>query len=111
MGLTQSQVMAAAKPREFPVLRIGRRCGWPALDLPGLWAYRELLYFFIWREIEVRYKQTVIGAVWAVLQHVETMLVFSLFSVSVMNQYSASLIQGTISRDSGPSRKFSLRRL
>ncbi len=47
--------------------------------LPELWAYRELLYFFVWRDIKVRYKQTVIGAAWAVLQPVMTMLVFSLF--------------------------------
>jgi lipopolysaccharide transport system permease protein len=50
-----------------------------ALDLAELWAYRELLYFFVWRDIKVRYKQTVIGAAWAVLQPVLTMLVFSLF--------------------------------
>ena len=47
---------------------------------PGeLWAYRDLVYFFIWRDIKVRYKQTVIGAAWAILQPVLTMLVFSLF--------------------------------
>jgi lipopolysaccharide transport system permease protein len=44
-----------------------------------LWAYRDLAYFFIWRDIKVRYKQTVIGAAWAILQPVLTMLVFSLF--------------------------------
>ena len=44
-----------------------------------LWAYRELLYFFIWRDIKVRYKQTVIGVVWVVLQPVLTMAVFTLF--------------------------------
>ena len=44
-----------------------------------LWAYRELLYFFVWRDIKVRYKQTVIGAAWAILQPVLTMIVFSLF--------------------------------
>jgi lipopolysaccharide transport system permease protein len=50
-----------------------------ALDLAEFWAYRELLYFFVWRDIKVRYKQTVIGAAWAVLQPLMTMLVFSLF--------------------------------
>ena len=44
-----------------------------------LWEYRELLYFFVWREIKIRYKQTAIGAAWAVLQPFLTMLVFSLF--------------------------------
>ena len=52
--------------------------GWRSI-LPELWAYRELLYFFVWRDIKVRYKQTVIGAAWAILQPVLTMLVFSLF--------------------------------
>ena len=52
--------------------------GWRSI-LRELWAYRELLYFFVWRDIKVRYKQTVIGAAWAVLQPVLTMLVFSLF--------------------------------
>src|SRR5580700_417768 len=64
---------------EIPVVRIDARRRWLALDLPELWAYRELLYFFVWRDIKVRYKQTVIGAAWAVLQPVLTMLVFSLF--------------------------------
>jgi lipopolysaccharide transport system permease protein len=42
--------------------------GWEILDLRELWAYRELLYFLIWRDLKVRYKQTAIGAAWAVLQ-------------------------------------------
>jgi homopolymeric O-antigen transport system permease protein len=52
---------------------------WFDWNLRELAAYRELLYFFVWREIKVRYKQTVIGAGWAILQPVATMLVFSLF--------------------------------
>ncbi|MEJ7578257.1 MAG: ABC transporter permease [Pyrinomonadaceae bacterium] len=49
------------------------------LDLRGLWAYRELLYFLTWRDIKVRYKQTLIGATWAILQPLFTMLVFTIF--------------------------------
>src|SRR6266478_2109664 len=49
------------------------------LRLREVWEYRELLYFFVWRDIKVRYKQTAIGAAWAVLQPFLTMLVFSLF--------------------------------
>src|SRR5580700_6867334 len=64
---------------EIPVVRIEARRRCLALDLSELWAYRELLYFFVWRDIKVRYKQTVIGAAWAILQPVLTMLVFSLF--------------------------------
>jgi lipopolysaccharide transport system permease protein len=75
MGVTQTQAAVA----EYPVVRIKAHRGWLALDLGELWAYRELLYFFVWRDIKVRYKQTVIGAAWAILQPVLTMLVFSLF--------------------------------
>lgn len=49
------------------------------LPFRELWAYRELLYFFVWRDIKVRYKQTAIGAAWAILQPFLTMLVFTLF--------------------------------
>jgi lipopolysaccharide transport system permease protein len=60
-------------------VRIAPPAGWFALDLSEVWNYRELLYFFVWRDLKVRYKQTAIGAAWAVLQPLLTMLVFSLF--------------------------------
>jgi lipopolysaccharide transport system permease protein len=50
-----------------------------ALDLQGLWHYHELLYFLVWRNIKVRYKQTVLGASWALIQPLATMAVFSIF--------------------------------
>jgi lipopolysaccharide transport system permease protein len=53
--------------------------GWVSLDLRDLWRYRELLYFLTWRDIKVRYKQTVFGAAWAILQPFITMIVFSVF--------------------------------
>ncbi|MEM7260791.1 MAG: ABC transporter permease [Planctomycetota bacterium] len=53
--------------------------GWARLDLGELWSYRELLFFMVWRDIKVRYKQTVLGAAWAILQPLFTMLVFTLF--------------------------------
>jgi lipopolysaccharide transport system permease protein len=53
--------------------------GWPSLELRELWAYRELLYFFVWRDVAVRYKQTVLGAAWAIIQPFFTMVVFTLF--------------------------------
>ncbi len=53
--------------------------GWVSLRLRELWEYRELLYFLTWRDIKVRYKQTVLGAAWAILQPFLTMVVFSLF--------------------------------
>jgi lipopolysaccharide transport system permease protein len=61
------------------VTRIERSHGWVALQLKELWAYRELLYFLIWRDVKVRYKQTVLGVAWAIIQPVFTMIVFSLF--------------------------------
>jgi lipopolysaccharide transport system permease protein len=64
---------------DLPILRIAPATGWFVLNLGELWEYRELLYFFVWRDIKVRYKQTAIGAAWAVLQPFLTMLVFSLF--------------------------------
>jgi lipopolysaccharide transport system permease protein len=50
-----------------------------SIRLRELWEYRELLYFFVWRDVKIRYKQTAIGAAWALLQPFLTMLVFSLF--------------------------------
>lgn len=61
------------------VLRIQPSSGWVSLRLGELWAYRELLYFLIWRDIKVRYKQTALGASWAIIQPFSTMVVFSLF--------------------------------
>jgi lipopolysaccharide transport system permease protein len=53
--------------------------GWVAINLRELWEYRELLYFLAWRDVKVRYKQTALGAAWAILQPLMTMVVFSLF--------------------------------
>lgn len=63
----------------LPVLRIEPSSGWAPIKLAELWEYRELLYFLTWRDIKVRYKQTALGAAWAILQPVLTMAVFSLF--------------------------------
>jgi lipopolysaccharide transport system permease protein len=60
-----------------PHISIRPERGWLSLDLSGLWAYRELLYFLIWRDVKVRYKQSVLGAGWAILQPLLTMLVFT----------------------------------
>jgi lipopolysaccharide transport system permease protein len=79
MGATQTQIAVVGGQSDSHVVRIQARNTWLALDLGELWAYRELLYFFVWRDIKVRYKQTVIGAAWAILQPVLTMIVFSLF--------------------------------
>ncbi len=62
-----------------PVTVIKPSKGWVSLGLKDLWEYRELLYFLTWRDIKVRYKQTVLGATWAIIQPFFTMVVFSLF--------------------------------
>jgi lipopolysaccharide transport system permease protein len=61
------------------VIRIAPSKGWVPLRLNELWEYRELLYFLTWRDIKVRYKQTALGAAWAIIQPVFTMVIFSLF--------------------------------
>ena len=53
--------------------------GWTSLRLDEVWEFRELLFFFTWRDVKVRYKQTLLGAAWAVLQPVLTMVIFSVF--------------------------------
>ena len=53
--------------------------GWQGLDLREIWRFRDLLYFLIWRDVKVRYKQTILGAAWAVLQPLLMMIVFTLF--------------------------------
>src|SRR5439155_22127968 len=69
----------AEETPDLPVTVIERRSGWHLVDLRELWRYRELLFFLTWRDIKVRYKQTVLGAAWAILQPFATMVVFSLF--------------------------------
>lgn len=61
------------------ILRIQPLKGWAPIRIRELWEYRELLYFLIWRDIKVRYKQTVLGGLWAIIQPFTTMVVFSLF--------------------------------
>ena len=61
------------------ILLIRPADGWTSVGLKELWEYRELLYFLTWRDIKVRYKQTALGAAWAVIQPVFMMVVFSLF--------------------------------
>src|SRR6266849_1077833 len=63
---------------EEPLVVIEPSKSWVALNLRDLWAYRELLYFLTWRDVKVRYKQTVLGAAWAIIQPLFTMIIFAL---------------------------------
>ena len=62
-----------------PMIRLAPSGNWPSINLRELWEYRELLYFLIWRDIKVRYRQTVLGASWAIIQPLSSMLIFSVF--------------------------------
>jgi lipopolysaccharide transport system permease protein len=70
--------VTAPAAADLPVTVFERRPGWRVVDLAELWRYRELLFFLTWRDVKVRYKQTALGAAWAVLQPLATMVVFSL---------------------------------
>ena len=62
-----------------PLVTIEPSRRWTALNVRDLWSYRELLYFLIWRDVKIRYKQTALGVAWAVMQPLLTMLIFTLF--------------------------------
>jgi lipopolysaccharide transport system permease protein len=71
--------MNKTEGENIPFIRIEPSSGWTALKLNELWEYRELLGIFVWRDLKVRYRQTVIGALWAVVQPFLTMVIFSVF--------------------------------
>jgi lipopolysaccharide transport system permease protein len=77
MAVTHSQ-LPKSNP-STPSLRIDPPSRWTSVGFRELWEYRELLYFLTWRDVKVRYKQTVLGAAWAIIQPVFMMVVFSLF--------------------------------
>jgi lipopolysaccharide transport system permease protein len=69
------EMTATARPAEITIIEPSS--GWRAINVRELWRFRELLYFLTWRDVKVRYKQTAIGALWAVLQPFLTMVIFS----------------------------------
>lgn len=73
------QAIGTAAKETVPVLHLKPSKGWVSLRLRELWEYRELLYFLTWRNVKIRYKQTLLGAAWAVIQPFFTMVVFSIF--------------------------------
>ncbi len=79
-AISDSPLVLSSSPSvSVPTLRIAPSKGWVPLKLNELWEYRELLYFLVWRDIKVRYKQTALGAAWAIIQPFLTMVVFSIF--------------------------------
>lgn len=81
MAVKEEEISAiiSAKLNQLPHLRIEPSHGFVPLKITELWEYRELLYFLVWRDIKVRYKQTALGVLWAIIQPVLTMVVFSIF--------------------------------
>ena len=75
----QNSPIAVSRNSPLPTFRIAPSRGWVSLKLGEIWEYRELLYFLVWRDIKVRYKQTLLGASWAIIQPLMTMVVFSVF--------------------------------
>ena len=71
--------LVSAVPGASTVTIIEPSRGWVPIRLGELWEYREVLYYLVWRDIKVRYRQTVIGAIWAIIQPLMTMLVFTVF--------------------------------
>jgi homopolymeric O-antigen transport system permease protein len=78
LSVLESEVGQAHATGTVPVTIIEPSRGWLGLDFKELWDYRELLYFLIWRDVKVKYKQTIIGAGWAILQPLITMVIFTL---------------------------------
>src|ERR1700716_2813390 len=68
---------AEVRERPFITIEAGRK--WAGFDLTDLWQHRDLFVFLTWRDVKVRYKQTLLGAAWAILQPLLTMLIFTLF--------------------------------
>ncbi len=84
--------MSALTPADrIPSVVIQPVAGWTSLGLRDIWAYRELLYFLVWRDVKVRYKQTVLGVAWAILQPLLTMVVFTIFFGRLANVGSEGL--------------------
>jgi lipopolysaccharide transport system permease protein len=75
----EMNIMDESVARPLPIIRIEPTEGWISLKLRELWEFRELLYFLIWRDVKVRYKQTVLGIGWALIQPFFSMVVFSIF--------------------------------
>lgn len=80
-AVTEAKTVVSEMPisDELPLTVIERRSSWRVLDLREIWRFRELLYFLTWRDIKVRYKQTALGVLWALIQPLATMAAFTLF--------------------------------
>ena len=76
--MTKTNTVSSLNPVGKPLISIEPQRGWVSLELTDLWRYRELLLLLTWRDIKVRYAQTVLGAAWAIIQPLLTMVIFSI---------------------------------
>lgn len=90
-GRRPNGVALDAAPDLLPVIRIEPTTGWVSLRLQEIWTARGLLYHLVWRDVKVRYKQTVLGAAWAILQPMMAMVIFSIFFGRLAKMPSAGL--------------------
>lgn len=81
--MAETTLTTKTQPEDVLILR--PTSGWSALNLRDLWKYRELIYFLTWRDIKVRYKQTILGASWAVIQPVVNMVVLTIIFGKLAN--------------------------
>jgi len=79
------------RENQLPLIRIAPSKGWISLNFKDIWEYRELLGIFVWRDLKVRYRQTVIGALWAIIQPFLTMVIFSIFFGRLANMPSDAI--------------------
>ena len=85
MFTTATRTESAAGGKSTPpITKIRPIGGWFDLNLREFWAYRELIYFFVWKDLKVRYKQTFVGAAWVILQPTATMILFTVFFGGVL---------------------------
>lgn len=75
--LPETEGLNQSSDADVPITLIEARSSWQALNLNEIWRYRELLFFFAWRDVKIKYKQTVLGVAWTVLQPLTTMIVMT----------------------------------
>jgi len=75
--VTKTNITSSLNPVGKPLISIEPQRGWVSLELTDLWHFRELLLLLTWRDIKVRYAQTILGAAWAIIQPILTMVIFS----------------------------------
>ncbi len=77
----------AIPPKREPTIKIWPPKKWAPINFSELWHYRELLYSFVARDVKIRYKQTALGFLWVIIQPLFLVVVFTLFSVTLLKSH------------------------